>query len=111
MMYDLLLQISANAIHSAGHVYDLTAGDLRKALTFNNYSVAFKMENTILLIIAVFVGFVIYKALIAISKVLPESGFRDFMLSDYGKVFTGLMSLAVLYVGFVYLMMLSGVHC
>ena len=70
------------------------------------------MENSIALIIAVFVGFVIYKALIALLNVLPESDFRDFMLSDYGKVFTGLMSLAILYVGYVYLMVyVLNMHC
>lgn len=70
------------------------------------------METIITLVVAALLVFVIYKALDAVFKVLPESGFRSFMLSDYGKVFTGFMSLALLWVIFVYVMVdVFGIHC
>jgi hypothetical protein len=62
------------------------------------------MEAIITITVIAFLGFVIFKALNALFKVLPESGFRSFMLSDYGEVFTGFMSLALLCVIYIYMM-------
>lgn len=70
------------------------------------------METIITLVVAALSVLVIYNGLDAIFKVLPESGFRSFMLFNYGKVFTGFMSLSLLWVIYVYVMVgVLGIHC
>ncbi len=69
------------------------------------------MENLILLLIALVAGLLIYLVLNSLIKVLPRSGFRSFMLSGYGKIVSGFITLVLLYAGFVYMMIHSGIQC
>lgn len=71
------------------------------------------MMSTIgFLIVAALLLYGIYKGIIALFSIFPDSAFRTFLLSPSGKVIIGFISPIILYILFVYFMInFSGIHC
>ncbi len=70
------------------------------------------MQELIFFLIAALSLFITYKVLGSLFKVLPESGFRSFMISVYGQIFTGFTSLFILYVAYIFVLVnILGIRC
>jgi hypothetical protein len=60
------------------------------------------MEDIGVLIVAILLIFGIYKGIIFLFSLLPDSSFRTFMLSAGGKVLTGIISPFILFAIWVF---------